>query len=144
MNFEEAISAGFRNYVNFKGRSSRSEYWYFVAFFLVVSGVVLVLGIMEPKLGLPLAVLIDVVFLLPLWSNQVRRLHDLDKTGWWSLIGLVPLLGFILLFLNCLVGTEGPNRFGPDPLGRGAADNDWSDTQNDEFKRLLDQKRKSW
>ena len=56
--------------------------------------------------------------LLPSIAVQVRRLHDLDRTGWWCWIVLVPLLGSILLLVwDCTPGTEGPNRYGADPLG---------------------------
>lgn len=54
---------------------------------------------------------------LPALSVAVRRLHDLDRTGWWYLIILVPLIGLIVLLVFFVTrGTSGPNRFGPDPL----------------------------
>ena len=60
--------------------------------------------------------------LLPSIAVQVRRLHDIDRTGWWWWIVLVPLLGWILLLVwDCTPGTEGPNRYGDDPLGPGLA-----------------------
>jgi uncharacterized membrane protein YhaH (DUF805 family) len=50
---------------------------------------------------------------IPGLSVQVRRLHDTDRSGWWMLIGLIPLVGAIaLLVFNCLPGTDGSNRFG--------------------------------
>jgi uncharacterized membrane protein YhaH (DUF805 family) len=55
---------------------------------------------------------------LPLLSVEVRRLHDLDRTGWWLLLVFIPLIGWIVLFVwFCMRGTTGKNRFGEDPLG---------------------------
>ena len=73
------------------------------------SGVVLV--------GLGLWVLFMLVNIIPAISVSVRRLHDVDKSGWWYWIGLVPLIGLIILFFYVQKGTVGVNRFGPDPLG---------------------------
>lgn len=59
----------------------------------------------------------SVAVLIPSVAVGVRRLHDLDRSGWWLLIMLIPLLGTLLLLIYfCLRGTVGPNRFGPDPL----------------------------
>jgi uncharacterized membrane protein YhaH (DUF805 family) len=59
---------------------------------------------------------------LPTLAVAVRRLHDTDRTGWWILIGLIPLIGWIIyLVFMCQRGTEGPNRFGEDPLGPDVA-----------------------
>ena len=73
------------------------------------SGVVLV--------GLGLWVLFMLFNIIPAISVSVRRLHDVDKSGWWYWIGLVPLIGLIILFFYVQKGTVGANRFGPDPLG---------------------------
>ena len=57
-------------------------------------------------------------YFLPTLAVQVRRLHDLDRSGWWILISLIPLVGAIILLVwACSKGTEGENRFGSDPLG---------------------------
>ena len=55
--------------------------------------------------------------IIPAISVSVRRLHDVDKSGWWYWVGLVPLIGLIILFFYVQKGTVGANRFGPDPLG---------------------------
>jgi uncharacterized membrane protein YhaH (DUF805 family) len=68
--------------------------------------------------GLTLAVLgiYFLVFLIPGIAVQVRRFHDQDKSGWFVLLGLIPYIGGLILFVfMCLEGTRGPNRFGPDP-----------------------------
>ncbi|MFT3673398.1 DUF805 domain-containing protein [Aestuariivirga sp.] len=69
-------------------------------------------------IAIPLVILI----LLTIWPSlaiYAKRWHDRDKSGWWTLIGLVPVIGSIwmLIELGFLRGTEGPNRFGPDPIG---------------------------
>jgi len=116
MNFVQAISSGFSNYVKFSGRAIRSEYWYWVLFTVVGS---IVAGIIDAVLGITV---IDPLFglatILPSIAVAIRRLHDLDRTGWWILIGLIPLIGWIILIIwYCSRGTVGSNRFGPDPLG---------------------------
>ncbi|MEA2950467.1 MAG: hypothetical protein QOI40_5797 [Alphaproteobacteria bacterium] len=120
MSFTQAIANGFQNYVNFSGRAARSEFWYWFLFAILVS---IVAGIIDAVLfsssGLsPVSGLIGLALILPGLAVSVRRLHDLDRSGWWILLGLIPLIGgIILLVWDCMRGTIGPNRFGPDPLG---------------------------
>jgi uncharacterized membrane protein YhaH (DUF805 family) len=120
MSFTQAIANGFQNYVNFSGRAARSEFWYWFLFAVLVS---IVAGIIDAVLfsssGLsPVSGLIGLALILPGLAVSVRRLHDLDRSGWWILLGLIPLIGgIILLVWDCMRGTIGPNRFGPDPLG---------------------------
>jgi uncharacterized membrane protein YhaH (DUF805 family) len=120
MGFTEAISAGFRNYVNFSGRAIRSEFWYWVLFAVLAS---IAAGLIDIALfGLEgssaIESLVGLALFLPGLAVSVRRLHDLDRSGWWVLLGLIPLVGVIILIIwNCQRGTIGPNRFGPDPLG---------------------------
>ena len=116
MGIDDAVKLGFANYVNFSDRASRSEYWYFYLF----TGLgALASGIIDSWIiGLPI---INTIFilatLLPLLSVGVRRLHDLDRSGWWVLLDLVPLVGWIILLIwFCTKGTDGPNRFGADRL----------------------------
>ena len=111
MGFGEAISTCFRKYADFGGRALRSEYWFFILFqFLVV----VALSIVDAVLGIGvLSTIASLAMLLPSIAVGVRRLHDIDKTGWWLLIGLIPLIGAIVLIVFfCQQGTEGPNRFG--------------------------------
>ena len=64
-----------------------------------------------------IGVLVDLALLLPSLAVGVRRLHDIDKSGWWLLIVIIPIIGWVLLLVwVCTKGTLGPNRFGPDPL----------------------------
>ena len=115
MGFAQAISAGFSNYVNFSGRACRSEYWYWILFIVIAD---IVTGIIDAALGIQLVTSIfGLVTLLPSLAIAIRRLHDLDRTGWWVLLGLIPLIGWIILLIWYVTkGTDGPNRFGPDPL----------------------------
>jgi uncharacterized membrane protein YhaH (DUF805 family) len=115
MGFGQAISAGFSNYVNFSGRACRSEYWYWVLFVILAD---IVAGIIDYLLGMQIvSSLFGLVTLLPGIAVSIRRLHDLDRTGWWILLALIPLIGWIILLIWYITkGTDGPNRFGPDPL----------------------------
>jgi uncharacterized membrane protein YhaH (DUF805 family) len=116
MNFTQAISSGFSNYVNFAGRAIRSEYWYWVLFVLIAT---IVTSIIDLVLGITLfEPIFSLAVLLPSIAVGVRRLHDLDRSGWWLLLGFIPLIGAIVLIVwFCGRGTPGATRFGPDPLG---------------------------
>ena len=117
MNFQEAVVTVFRNYANFKGRAPRSEYWWFALFSFLVSGVLTAIdgsGMMSAVWSL--------VVLLPTLAVGARRLHDTDRSGWWLLIALIPLIGLlVLIWFFVTRGTAGPNRFGNDPLGASGA-----------------------
>jgi uncharacterized membrane protein YhaH (DUF805 family) len=118
MNFGEAIASGFRNYVNFNGRAARSEYWFWTLFVVLVSfvtGGIDYFLFPASQIG-PINGLAGLALFLPGLAVSVRRLHDIDRTGWWLLLFLT-LIGVILLIVwACFRGTPGPNRFGPDPL----------------------------
>lgn len=104
MRFEEAVSHGFCNYAEFDGRESRSAYWWWLLFVILVSAAV------ETISNPPLSDVLDIALLLPNISSAVRRMHDVDKSGWYLLI---PVYNIILL---CQKGTVGENRFGTAPL----------------------------
>ena len=111
MSFGQAISTCFSKYVGFEGRAARPEYWYWVLFVFVVS---LVLSIVDRVLpfGL-LQVLFALATILPGIAVGCRRLHDIDRSGWWLLIAFVPVVGAILLIVwACQPGTSGANQFG--------------------------------
>ncbi len=124
MDFVPAIKSGFQNYVTFSGRACRSEYWFWVLFVLIVSVVATILdGILAAVIGIGFLSLIwSLAVLLPGIAVAVRRMHDLDKSGWWVLIGLIPIVGWIIFIIwACTKGTDGSNRFGSDPLAGQAA-----------------------
>ena len=124
-----------KRYADFQGRASRSEYWLFaLLIFLVALGLAIlnavVMGVTGSAQPNVLILLLYGVFLLatiiPSLSVTFRRLHDTDRSAWWILIGLVPLIGSIaLLVFYCLPSTPGPNRFGPAP---GASPDDLQTT----------------
>lgn len=122
MTFQDAVRTCFQKYVTIEGRARRSEYWYFVLFSIIVS---LVLGLVDGSLGFtgefqPLSSLFGLAILLPSITVSIRRLHDRDMSGWWFLLVLVPLIGtLILIVIFVMRGTDGKNRFGPDPLKGG-------------------------
>src|SRR5262245_30107542 len=118
MTFGQAISSGFQNYVNFSDRAARSEFWFWTLFATLAS---IVGGIIDSlvfpgMITSPIQSVVGLALFLPGLAVSVRRLHDLDRTGWWVLIALT-VIGIILLIVwNCMRGTIGPNRFGADPL----------------------------
>ena len=114
MGFGEAISSGFSNYVNFNGRAARSEYWFWTLFAVLVS---IVARIVDAIIGAPIiGAIVSLGLLLPGLAVGVRRLHDLDRTGWWLLLLLTGIGAIVLLIWDCMKGTDGPNQYGPDPL----------------------------
>jgi uncharacterized membrane protein YhaH (DUF805 family) len=124
MTFFEAISSGFRNYVGFSGRASRSEFWYWILFTVLVSIVtsIIDLEVLSSSSISPFSSIWSLVTFLPSLAMGVRRLHDTDRSGWWWLLSFIPLIGIIVLIVFwCSAGTRGPNRFGPDPLGEPGA-----------------------
>ncbi|MCU0906789.1 MAG: DUF805 domain-containing protein [Rhodobacteraceae bacterium] len=126
MEFGQAIRSGLSNYVTFSGRARRSEYWWFYLFTVLVNFAGGVLDATTGGAGLiNLAVFLGLF--LPTIAMSVRRLHDMDRSGWWLLIIVVPLIGILLLLYWFVTrGTQGPNRFGPDPLGGGGAGGGWT------------------
>ncbi len=127
MGFTEAIQSGFRNYVTFSGRASRSEYWYWVLFSILASIGGEILDAITGGAGL-INLAVALGLFLPALSVAVRRLHDVDRSGWWYLIILIPLIGLIVLIVWFVTrGTSGANRFGPDPLaGPGGGGGGWA------------------
>jgi len=118
MGFGEAISSGFRNYVNFSDRAARSEFWYWALFASLLSlpARIIDMVIMAGGGFSLVGAIVGLAIILPGIAVSVRRLHDLDRSGWWLLLGLTGIGGFVLLFWDCMKGSDGPNRFGPDPL----------------------------
>jgi uncharacterized membrane protein YhaH (DUF805 family) len=109
-----------RRYVDFGGRSSRSEFWLYVLVYVIIYIIAIVLDALvlghnmsQGGVGIFTGI-VALVHLLPGLAVAVRRLHDTDRSGWWILICLIPLIGAIwLIVLYCSAGTLGANRFGP-------------------------------
>jgi len=117
MDFSQAVKTCLNKYATFSGRARRSEYWYFFLFMMIVN---IVASVLDSVIfgDMPLLYLIATLGLLvPSIAAGVRRLHDTDKSGWWLLLGLIPVVGVIVLIVFFSQrGTVGSNQFGPDPL----------------------------
>lgn len=106
-----------KKYAVFEGRASRREFWMFTLVNVVVA---FLIGFVSGLLGLPkiIGTLYMLAILLPSLAVTVRRLHDMDKSGWWVLLALIPFVGSIVLLIMCIFeGTQGLNRFGPNVAG---------------------------
>ena len=122
MNFPQAIASGFKKYVTFAGRSSRSEYWYWVLFSIIggiVTGTLDYAIFSENDYATPLNSIFNLVCFLPSLAVGIRRLHDIGRTGWWVLIAIT-IIGIILLIIwACQKSDTGANAYGPEPVATG-------------------------
>jgi uncharacterized membrane protein YhaH (DUF805 family) len=105
MTFGESIQVCFKKYADFTGCASRSEFWWWALFVLICS---MALGAVSNKLS----GLFAIGTLLPYLAVGARRLHDTDKSGWLQLVGLIPLIGWIIVIYWLIQPTKVPNRFG--------------------------------
>ncbi|NQT34353.1 DUF805 domain-containing protein [bacterium] len=104
-----------KKYAVFGGRARRTEYWMFVLFNIIIA---IAIGVIEGIVGSPAIVsgLYSLGVLIPSLAVAVRRLHDTDRSGWWILIALVPVVGFIVLLVFMVQdGTPGENQHGQNP-----------------------------
>jgi len=135
-----------RRYADFSGRSRRLEYWMFLLGYVITAIVIGVIAAMSGAFGslegtsgsanglsvlwVLLLGLAGLALIVPSIAVQVRRFHDQNRTGWLVLLGFVPYVGgLIVLGFMCLPGTQGPNRYGPDPKdphGRATVDDVFS------------------
>jgi uncharacterized membrane protein YhaH (DUF805 family) len=112
-------------YAVFTGRARRKEYWMFVLISVLIA---IGLAVLDVVLGLRvggkglLSTLYSLAVLIPALSVAVRRLHDTNRSGWWLLLGLLPVVGsLVLLVFFVLDSTPGTNRFGPNPKSEDGA-----------------------
>ena len=123
-----------RRYADFSGRASRREYWLYIlllvllAFGVILAGMLIAIPFDSAwKAGhhigpggvviFTIAAVLILALIVPTIAVQVRRLHDQDLSGWWALLNVIPYIGrLILLVLMLRSGTDGENRFGPDPF----------------------------
>jgi uncharacterized membrane protein YhaH (DUF805 family) len=113
--------AALRQYAVFSGRSRRKEYWYFILFnFLISIGIGLAGGAAgavagAEGLGFAAGLVYFLAVLVPAVAVSVRRLHDTGRSGWWMLLGPVPVIGLIVLFFMVQNSEVTQNRYGPNP-----------------------------
>jgi uncharacterized membrane protein YhaH (DUF805 family) len=113
--FSEAVKSGFDHYVTFSGRASRPAYWWWFLFAIIVAVGASIIDAAIGTFGV-ISGLAGLALLLPGLSVAIRRLHDTNRTGWWVLIGLIPIIGFIVLLIFYLQeGDAGENDYGPPP-----------------------------
>lgn len=145
VSFPDAVKMFFGRYVDFQGRSRRSEYWWVVLFnlivFLVLFMPIIIIGGFNPETGTmgPLGYVIFGIMglyglgiIIPSIALFVRRLHDINQTGWIYLglviAGFIPFINFLAsiaqIVIACIPGTAGPNKYGPDPKNPGGASAD--------------------
>jgi uncharacterized membrane protein YhaH (DUF805 family) len=116
MGFKEAIASGIKNYAKFSGRASRSEFWFWQLFIVLAGIAAAVADAAIGSNGSVIASLWNLAVLIPSIAVAARRLHDIDRSGWWLLLFFVPLIGFVMLIIWWIgQGTPGYNRFGADP-----------------------------
>ena len=113
--FTEAIKMALQqNYCNFAGRASRSEYWWFALFSSLIG---IVIGfIFSAKAAEIISTVVSLALLLPSLGLSVRRLHDTGRSGWFVLLGIIPVVGWIILIVwFCQNSQMTPNQYGPVP-----------------------------
>jgi uncharacterized membrane protein YhaH (DUF805 family) len=113
MGFGQAVDSCFTQAFNWRGRASRSEYWWFILFALLCYAVTVVVTI---QLEYPVVAFTWLVLVVPTIGAGVRRLHDTDRSGWWWLLAVLPFGAFVLLAFYCFRGDPGPNRYGMPPV----------------------------
>ncbi len=115
MTFAESVSYCLTNYAKFTGRGSRSEYWWFILAYILAG---IAASVVDRLIGRTIFdTLISLGAIVPTLAVASRRLHDTDRSGWWQLLGLIPLIGVIVLVVWLAAeGTPGANRFGPEPV----------------------------
>jgi uncharacterized membrane protein YhaH (DUF805 family) len=104
-----------KNYAGFSGRARRTEYWMFVLINFLIS---IAISVVERILGIGavLGILYSLAVLIPGLAVGFRRLHDTNRSGWWVLLALIPIIGWIaLIVFAAQEGTRGQNAYGPDP-----------------------------
>ncbi len=111
MNFTKSIQTCYKKFFDFSGRASKSEYWWFQLYGIIIYGL---LFVFQGDLAFVFSIL-AIANIIPLWAAAVRRLHDTDKSGWFILISIIPFIGLIIIFLLMVDGSKGKNRFGPKP-----------------------------
>ena len=107
MNFGKAIATCMGKYGTFSGRASRSEYWWFYLFTILMSwGATIVDGAVASSGDPMVEILVTLVLFVPIIAAGCRRLHDMGKSGWWQLLWIIPIIGWILLIVWLATNTK--------------------------------------
>ena len=110
-----------KQYVVFSGRSQRKEYWYFFLFNILALFLLVFIddavGTLNPETGQGLiSTIYMLAVILPYFGVGIRRLHDTNRTGWWLLLGFVPIIGpIVLIVFFCLDSNQEENKYGKNP-----------------------------
>lgn len=114
-NYKDIIT---NKYLAFEGRATRSEYWYFTLAQVIIAIIAATLDyFLTNGRGEPVAGLISLLTFLPALGLAFRRLHDVGKSAWWMLIGIIPIIGAIVLLYFAIKDSEPDNKYGPNPKG---------------------------
>lgn len=106
MTFTDSIKTCLSKYADFSGRATRSECWWFVLFQILITILAAIIH--------PIAYIVVALGLfLPSCAAQVRRMHDIGKSGWYLLISIIPLIGLIVIYWLCKESDAGSNAYGP-------------------------------
>jgi uncharacterized membrane protein YhaH (DUF805 family) len=109
-------------FTSLEGRIGRQSYWMGVIAITVITIVAALIDVMIGRMSEngygPVSTIAVLALIYPSIVLYAKRWHDRDKSGWWTLISFVPIIGGLWMLIECgfLKGTDGPNRFGPDPL----------------------------
>ncbi len=116
-NMQKAVKTVLNNYFTFEGRSGRPEYWWFVLAYFIVGVVLAILGNVIGVFSW-ISNLLSLALLIPSIAVGIRRFHDIGKSGWWLLLGLIPILGWIAVIYFAAQPSVGANEHGegPQPL----------------------------
>lgn len=118
MRFNYFLDTVKNKYVDFNGRVKRKDFFtYFLFFYAISLGALILDFIIKLIVDIPpiLVIIVSLGLLAPTLAISVRRLHDIGKSGWFMLLGLIPVVNLYLLYVLVLDGTPGANRYGPDP-----------------------------
>lgn len=117
VSFTEAVKRALTvNYCNFNGRSSRSEYWWYALAMLILNVILTLITGHHETASAVIGTIVGLALLLPGLGLAVRRMHDINKSGWWILINLIPVVGnIIFIIFACKDSDPYPNQYGPVP-----------------------------
>ena len=116
MDFQTSIKICFNKYAVFSGRASRSEFWWFALFILIISIIGFIIDVMifgySSEVTGPMGWIIIIATILPSLAVGARRLHDTDKTGWWQLLWITIVGGILVLIWQATMGEKKKNKYG--------------------------------